>query len=111
MKFAAVDSPEALRELHGWTVEIPESQARALDEDEYFLHDLVGLVLVDSEGKTRGTVEEVYEGGSGVLLSVRGPGGVFEVPFAAAICTEIDLAEKRIMVALPEGLDQLDQVD
>ncbi|HEX6159804.1 MAG TPA: ribosome maturation factor RimM, partial [Thermoanaerobaculia bacterium] len=45
IKFAGLDSPEALREFYGWTVEIPEKDARALEEDEYFLHDLVGLTL------------------------------------------------------------------
>ncbi len=111
VKFAGIDSPEALREFHGWTVEIPETEARELEPDEYFLHDLVGLALVDGEGHTRGIVKEAYEGGSGVLLSVKGPRGEYEVPFAAAICTEIDLKNKRIIVALPEGLDRLDHVE
>jgi len=111
VKFSGIDSPEALREYHGWSVEIPESEARELEPDEYFLHDLAGLTLIDGEGRTRGIVEEAYEGGSGVLLSVRGPKGEFEVPFAAAICTEIDLKNRRILVALPEGLDRLDHVE
>ena len=110
VKFEGIDSPEALRDVHNWTIEIPEAEARPLEEDEYFLHDLAGLVLVDGEGRERGVVEEAYEGGSGVLLSVRGPKGTFEVPFAAEICTEIDIPGRRIVVALPEGLDDLDHV-
>ena len=59
---------------------------------------------------SRGVVQEAYEGGGGVLLNVKGPGGSYEVPFAAAICTKIDLKKKRIVVVLPEGLDDLDHV-
>jgi 16S rRNA processing protein RimM len=111
MKFAGLDSPEAVQLLHGWTVEIPESAARALEEDEYFLHDLVGLTLIDGEGKERGVVTDAYEGGGGVLLNVkRADGREFELPFAADLCTEIDLAAKRMVVALPEGIENLEAV-
>ena len=111
VKFEGIDSPEALRDLQNWTVEIPESEARSLDEDEYFLHDLVGLTLVDQQGRVRGVVRDTEEGGGGILLTVEGPRGRFDVPFAADICTEIDLEAKRIVVALPAGLDDLDHVE
>lgn len=111
VKFEGLDSPESLRDVQNWTIEIPESEARELEEDEYFLHDLAGLVLVDAEGRERGIVKEAYEGGSGILLNVQGPRGEFEVPFAAEICTDIDISAKRITVALPEGLDDLDRVE
>jgi len=111
MKFAGIDSPEEVQTLHNWTVEIPADQARALDEDEYFLHDLVGLTLIDAEGRQRGVVTDTYEGGGGILLHVkRADGKEFDVPFAADLCTEIDVAGRRMVVALPEGLDDLDAV-
>ncbi|HEY0140064.1 MAG TPA: ribosome maturation factor RimM [Thermoanaerobaculia bacterium] len=111
VKFAGIDSPEALRELHGWTVEIPESEARELEEDEYFLHDLVGLTLIDAEGKQRGVVDEAYEGGGGILLSIQRPDGTtWDLPFAADICVAVDLEAKTMSVVLPEGIDDLDAV-
>jgi 16S rRNA processing protein RimM len=111
VKFAGIDAPEDLRDLRGWTIEIPRSDARKLDPDEYFLHDLVGLTLVDRDGKQYGEVKDAYEGGGGVLLTVAGPKGEFDVPFAAAICTEVDLAGKRIVVDLPKGIDDLTNVE
>jgi 16S rRNA processing protein RimM len=111
VKFAGIDSPEDVQTLQGWTIEIPESDARELEEDEYFLHDLVGLTLIDAEGRQRGVVTDVMEGGGGLLLNVkRADGREFELPFAADLCTEIDLTKKRMVVALPEGLDDLDAV-
>lgn len=109
--FEGIDSPEAVRAVANWTIEIPESEARKLEPDEYFLHDLIGLQLVDAEGRPRGEVIDAYEGGGGVLLNVRRNGREFEVPFAADICTAIDLAAKRIVVNLPGGLDDLDAVE
>jgi 16S rRNA processing protein RimM len=112
VKFSGIDSPEAVQQLQGWTLEIPEEDARELESDEYFLHDLVGLTLFDTEGKNRGTVTEVLEGGGGLLLVVKRPDGkTFELPFAADLCTDIDVPAKKMTVHLPEGLDDLDSVD
>lgn len=111
VKFAGIESPEEIQLLQNWTIEIPESDARKLDEDEYFLHDLVGLTLVDGDGNARGTVVGTEEGGGGVLLTVERDGRRFDVPFAADIVTSIDLAAKRATVNLPEGLDDLDAVE
>lgn len=111
VKFAGIETPEEVQALQNWTIEIPEDEARALEEDEYFLHDLVGLTLFDANGVARGVVTEVLQGGGGLLLQVkRADGREFELPFAADLCTEINIPEKRMVVALPEGLDDLDSV-
>ena len=111
LKFAGIETPEEIQTLHNWTVEIPEEDARELEEDEYFLHDLVGLTLIDAEGKERGVVADAYDGGGGILLQVkRADGKEFELPFAADLCTEIDLEGKRMVVTLPEGLEDLEAV-
>ena len=107
VKFAGIDSPEEVQPLQNWTVEVPSSQARKLDADEYFLHDLVGLRLIDAEGVERGNVIGIEESGAGVLLVVEGPRGKFDVPFAAHICTQVDLDAKTIDVNLPEGIEDL----
>jgi 16S rRNA processing protein RimM len=111
VKFEGIDSPEDLRDLQNWTIEIPESQARALEEGEYFLHDLIGMRMVDGDGHERGVVADAFEGGGGVLLTVKPKSGKsFDVPFAAEICTNIDLKAKTITVNLPVGIDDVDKV-
>jgi 16S rRNA processing protein RimM len=109
MKFSGVETPEEVQSLQNWTLEIPESEARELGQDEYFLHDLIGMTLVDESGTERGTVTETLEGGGGVLLVVRRANGkTFQLPFVADLCVEIDLVAKRMRVRLPEGLEDLD---
>jgi 16S rRNA processing protein RimM len=107
VKLAGFDSPEEIQKLQNWTIEIPEDEARKLEPDEYFLHDLVGLTLVDTAGNERGKVVGVEETAGGLLLAVQGPKRRFDVPFATDICTNIDLGSKRITVELPEGLEDL----
>lgn len=111
MQFEGIDSPEQLRAYYNWSLEIPEEQIRALQPHEYFLHDLVGLEIFDPAGKPLGEVRDAQEGGGGVLLTVTRPDGSrFEVPFAAEICTEIDTRRKRMVMDLPAGLADLDQL-
>ena len=107
LKFNGFETPEAVDELRGWTVEIQDSEAKKLDADEFFLHDLVGMNLVDEGGSDRGVVTDAYEGGGGTLLEVTHQGRKFEVPFATEICVQIDREAKRIVVKMPEGLDEI----
>ncbi len=111
VKLSGVDTPEAVDALRGWTLEIPEEQA-IRPEGEYFLHDLVGLTLIDADDRHRGVVASVEEGGGGLLLNVRRPDGkTFDLPFASDLCTEIDLQAGRIRVVIPRGLDDLDSIE
>jgi 16S rRNA processing protein RimM len=112
VRLAGVDSPEAVAALRNWTIEIDERDARSLEEDEYFLHDLIGLRLIDASGSERGVVVDAVEGGGGILLDVqRKDGSRFDVPFASTICTKIDLPARSIEVEFPKGLDDLDSVE
>lgn len=109
--FAGINTPEEIRALQSWSIEIREDQLRHLEADQYFIHDLVGLKVVDLAGKPIGVTMEAREAGGGVLLTVKSADGTsFEMPFAASICTEIDTKRKRLVVDLPEGLADLDRV-
>ena len=107
VKFAEIETPEEVADLRDWTVEIDESEARPLEENEYFLHDLIGLTLVDADGRERGKVVDTEEGAGGLLLNVERGGRRYDVPFVAEICIDVDLQQKRIVVKLPEGLDEI----
>ena len=59
-------------------------------------------------GRVLGVVEDWQEYGGPPLLQVKAQDGrEILIPFAKAICREIDVAGRRIGVDLPEGLDDL----
>jgi 16S rRNA processing protein RimM len=108
VKLQAIDSPEALAEYRDWSIELPEDEARKLDDGEYFLHDLMGMDVVDVSGRSIGRVTEILQGFGQTLLRIRKPrGGSFDMPFASAYCIEIDIPGKRLVVELPGGLEDL----
>jgi 16S rRNA processing protein RimM len=110
VRLAGIDSPEDVSRFRNWTIEIPEHEARALDENEFFLHDLIGLDVVDRDGKAIGRVVDVIEGVAQLLLRVETePGPRFDIPFVEALCPEVDLDQGRLTVDLPEGLIELNR--
>lgn len=107
LKFAGVDSISAAELLSGAEVRIPRSQRLRLDPGEYFLSDLMGCEVTERQsGASLGTVTNWLDGGGSGILELSG--GLM-IPFAKAICVEIDPVARRIVVDLPEGLKELNQ--
>lgn len=109
--FDGVNTPEEIRELTNWSIEIREDQLRPLQAGEYFLHDLVGLQVIAPEGRVVGTTTEAQDTAAGILLTVRkSDGRTFELPFAESICLKIDTRGRKLVADIPVGLEDLDQV-
>jgi len=98
---------ERLDLLRGASLLIPAGEAEPLDEDEAFVHQLLGLRVV-SGGETLGTVGEVYEAPAGWYLGVRREGKKeMLVPFVGELVRRVDTAGGVVEVELPAGLAEL----
>jgi 16S rRNA processing protein RimM len=107
-KFKGVDTISDAERLAGADVSIPLDQRPAAPEGEYYQSDLVGCEVFDASGRLLGTVEALQETVGALLLEVTTVGRKeMLIPFAKSICTKIDPAQRRIEVALPEGLEDL----
>ncbi len=109
LKLAGVDSMSAAQRLVGTWVQVENAEAVSLPHGTYFDHDLVGCVVMSPGGRILGSVAEVLRLSGNHQLIVRGPSGEFMVPVAGALCREISIPDKRIVVDLPEGLIDLNQ--
>ena len=103
-KFNGYDSIEKAETLRGAEICIHESEAVTLEEDEFFDWQLAGCAVETVEGDKIGTVKEVMRTGGTEILVVEGKSKEYLIPFVAAICTEVDIENKLILVDLPEGL-------
>jgi 16S rRNA processing protein RimM len=115
LHFAGVDSITAAETLNGLIVAIPRTERALPGEDEVYVGDLIGCALVDVAGATEAStapvVGEIVEvdrtAGPVALLVVRGLSGEVLVPFAKDYLRKIDLESRRVEMALPEGLTDL----
>jgi 16S rRNA processing protein RimM len=106
-KFVGIDSISDAEPWAGADILVPAEQRLVPEEGEYSFQDLIGSEVVD-RGNVVGIVKGIEEFGSAPLLKVEGVNGrEILIPFAKAICREIDVAAKRISVELPEGLLEL----
>ncbi len=111
LHFAGVDSISAAEELNGLIVAIPRAERAPLAEGEAYVGDLIGCILVDVAGPEPvqiGEIEDVDRSvGPVPLLVVRGARGEVLIPFARSYLRHIDLEGRRMEMALPEGLIDL----
>jgi 16S rRNA processing protein RimM len=111
LHFMGVDSITQAEELKGLIVAIPRAERAPLDEGEAYIADLVGCSLIDVAGPEPapiGTIEDVDRTtGSVALLIVRHGKKEILIPFAKTYLRNFDLKAKRVEMALPEGLADL----
>ena len=93
-------------EFKGCLLFVEEETIReALEEDEFLIDELVGLDVVDIDGKKLGFVVGVSNNGATDLLSVRtNSKAVSLVPFVKAIVTNVSLKDKKVTINNIEGL-------
>ncbi|MEZ5427248.1 MAG: ribosome maturation factor RimM [Pyrinomonadaceae bacterium] len=107
LKFRGVDSIEAAEPLRNQEICVPEDEAVELEESEFFDWQLEGCEVSTIEGERIGHVREIMRTGGTELLVVEDaddPKKDYLIPFAEAICPEVDIENKRIKIDPPEGL-------
>jgi 16S rRNA processing protein RimM len=125
--FEGVNSISEAEKLRGFEVLLPLEQRVRLAAGQYFVSDLVGCSVFETPASPPivasspcslaeapallGTVRDVQFPGEEVagtpLLQVDTSQGELLIPLAVDICTKIDPLARRIDVALPEGMRDL----
>lgn len=102
-KFKEIKDRNRAEELNGVELFVSRDMFPEPEDDEFYYSDLNGLSVFDREGETLGKIVAVQDFGAGDLLEVRPPRGrTFYVPFTKEFVPEISLAEKSVIVDLPE---------
>lgn len=78
-----------------------------LEEGEFYVADLIGFKVVDTEGKLIGTFKDAENTGSNDYYIVAVPGEKdILIPALKRYVKEINLEEQRIVVEMPEWVDE-----
>lgn len=101
-----VDSVEAAERLRGSVLYIPADELHALDEDQYYLHDVVGLRARHVNGTSLGIVTDIVPSSGNDLFVIRNEvtGTETLVPAVKAFIKEVDVAGGVIVVEPIPGL-------
>ena len=76
----------------------------AVVEGEYHVQQLVGLEVVDTSGNTFGELADVLNLPGQDVLAINTPNGEVLIPFVKEFVPTVDLENRKITIAPPEGL-------
>ena len=102
-----ISSREDAESLKGHRFYVARDKLPPLEEDEFYLDDLIGLRAEDETGAPSGQVRAVHNFGAGDLIelhAIPGVKGVRLAPFTKENFPRIDFADGRIVV-LKAALD------
>ena len=94
---------EALRDL---LLEVPESELPALAEGEYYRYQLIGIEVVDGDGRSLGRIEEVLDTGANDVYAVRNADGELLLPAIDTVIKQVVVVAGRMVVDVPSGLER-----
>jgi 16S rRNA processing protein RimM len=103
--FEGYEDATAANALRGTLIEIEDAELPALDAGEYYVHDLVGLEVVTTDGERLGRLAEVLRTGANDVYIVRRKGERdLLLPAIGDVIAEVDLEGGRMVVQLLPGL-------
>ncbi len=104
LKLKGVDIIEDAEKLKGLSIKIPREDAKQLEENEFFIADLIGLEVYQNE--FIGIIDDVFQaGGSDVYVIKRKGKKDLLLPAIESVIKKVDIEGKRIDVEIPRGLD------
>lgn len=114
LQFSGIDTISQAEELAGLEVIVPDEERTPLDDDSVYIGELIGCIVYDGSMAV-GEIADVQfpttaDGArrledAAPLLAVTSPdGNEILIPFAKAFVVSIDTTAKRLDMALPKGL-------
>jgi 16S rRNA processing protein RimM len=107
VQFQGIEDRTAAEELRGLWVFIADEDAAELEEDTYFVHDIIGLSVQTTSGQLLGTVSEVLFTGANdvyVVQTADEPRREILLPAIDEVIKQVNLDEGILTVELLPGL-------
>lgn len=105
IKFVGISDRNAAEALKGKYLYIDRENARKLDDDEYFVADLIGMKVLDEAGNPVGTLSDVIQNTAQDVYEIELPDGKkFMIPAVGEFILNVDMDSRIMVVKLIEGM-------
>lgn len=105
VKFEGYDDINDVEKYKRCPIMVTRENAVPLEEDEYFIADLIGMTIVDDSGITLGRLENVIQTGANDVYEVlTEDGSRILLPAIKDCILDVDMEEKVILVHMLKGL-------
>ena len=105
LKFDGIDNINDIEKYKGRDLWIPREEAQELDEDEYYIADLLGMKVLLEDGSEFGTLKNVMETGANDVYIVDSvEHGEVLLPAIKECILDVDIVTNTMTVHLMKGL-------
>ena len=104
VRFEGCERVEDVASWVGSLLQLPSGDLPALEEDQYYYHDLIGLKVFAADGRFLGVVTEILTTGGNDVYAVRHEGREILVPAIKDAIGAIDLTAGEMHLKDLEGL-------
>ena len=105
LKFKEIASIDELMPYKGKDLLVTRDQAVKLEENEYFICDLIGLRVVTDEGEDFGVLTDVIQTGANDVYEVKRPDGKeVLLPVIDECILDVDLEKQQVTAHIMPGL-------
>ena len=105
LKFKGVDNINDIEKYKGRDLWIPREEGQELEEDEYYIADLLGMSVVLEDGQEFGTLKDVMEtGANDVYIIDSVEHGEVLLPAIKECILDVDLEKNVMTIHLMKGL-------
>ena len=104
LKFRGFDSINDIEKYKGKSLLVPRKEAVELEENEYYIADLIGMEVFTEDGRF-GVVKDVMETGANEVYIVDSDDhGEVLIPAIRQCVLDVNVEEKKMLVRLLDGL-------
>ena len=104
--FAEVVDRNMAEGLKGLELFVARDAMPVTADNEYYHADLIGLAAIDEADRIIGTVKAIHNYGAGDVIEIaRGEGDTVMLPFARDFVPMVDVANGRVVIAVPEEVE------
>ena len=105
LKLKGIDKIEEAEKYRNFYLKIDRKDAAKLPENSYFIVDLLECSVYTEENELLGKIDDIFPTGSNDVYVVKdGLGKQILIPAIKEVVKSVDLANKKIVVKLLEGL-------
>src|SRR5690625_2307270 len=107
VQFVGLDNINEVEKFKGREVKVPIEEQVELEEDEYYVHEIIGCEVVDEEGANIGVVEDILKPGANDVWVASRADSKKEllIPVIDDVVLDVDISQKRITIRLLEGME------
>ena len=104
LKLGGVEDREAAERIIGWLLCVDKPNRVRVPRGTYFIHDILGMSVIDEQGALLGTVKEVLRMPAHDVYVIGHEAHEVMIPAVKEFIVGVNLNERRMTVHLIEGM-------